>query len=130
MSQSRPGDGSILSGTASNQGHGLKRTNADKRSAVEVVLNLHPEWSDRRIAEFVGVGDDLVRTVRPDQVPESGTCEPAKRVGKDSKSYAVPPKPAPESAGTERKTPPQCRARVRPESAPSHTTPHGVGFLL
>lgn len=85
----------IIDAACSNTDHGLKRTNADKRRAVEILLTECPEWSDRKLADSAGVGDDLVRAVRKAtvQVPFSGTCDaPAKRVGKDGKAYTVKPK--------------------------------------
>lgn len=108
----------LLFAAGANQGHGLKRTNADKRRAVEIMLRdaEWAEWSNVRIAEHCGVGDMLVADVRR-QVPESGTstdaedddeveesdgepapvepAKPATRVGKDGKRYPVKEKPAP-----------------------------------
>lgn len=49
----------------SNQGHGLKRTNADKRHAVEVLLKELPNESDRSIAERAGVSHTFVAEMRP-----------------------------------------------------------------
>lgn len=105
----RDGDrtAALLNAVASNQSHGLKRSPEDKRLAVRLVLAAEPDWSDRRIADHIGVGYSLVADVRkelsppqvpdsgtcePNQVPESGTCEPRKRVGKDGKTYKVPAK--------------------------------------
>ena len=47
-----------------NQTHGLRRSNADKRRAADMALAINPEWSDYRIAEYIGVSQELVRTVR------------------------------------------------------------------
>jgi len=89
--------------TRSNQAHGLRRTNADKRAAVLSALAtaIGGEQSNRVIAEHVGVSADLVAAVRaeweaslsgrrievtettPDPVPEV----PKKRRGKDGKLY-------------------------------------------
>lgn len=88
--------------TKSNQTHGLRRSNADKRAAVLSALAtaIGGEQSNRVIAEHVGVSSDLVAAVRveweaslggkrpevtetaPD-VPEA----PKKRRGKDGKLY-------------------------------------------
>lgn len=108
----------LLFAAGANQGHGLKRTNADKRRAVEIMLRDAEwgEWSNVKIAEHCGVGDMLVADVRR-QVPDSGTSEeldeeddakesdgeptpseppkPVTRVGKDGKRYPVKEKPAP-----------------------------------
>lgn len=107
----------LLFAAGANKTHGLNRTNADKRRAVEIMLRdaEWAEWSNVRIAEHCGVGDMLVADVRR-QVPESGTSDdfeqeeeveesdgepapteapkPATRVGKDGKRYPVKEKPA------------------------------------
>ena len=89
----------------------LRRTNADKRRAVRMALDAAPGWSNRRIAEHVGVTHTLVNEVRgrPGEavavsgggpVEVSSTPPPAGRVGKDGRCYqparrvrppAVPP---------------------------------------
>ncbi|QEL19910.1 hypothetical protein PX52LOC_06992 [Limnoglobus roseus] len=48
----------------SNQGHGLKRSNADKRRCVELLLRMMPHDSDKRISELAGVSDKTVADVR------------------------------------------------------------------
>lgn len=56
----------VLYAAGANAQHGLPRNNADKRRAVEVVLQ-DPEWakwSDREIAERVAVSHTLVATIR------------------------------------------------------------------
>lgn len=47
-----------------NTAHGLRRTNADKRRAVEMALAMHPEGSDRAIADHCGVSSPTVARVR------------------------------------------------------------------
>lgn len=76
----------------SNKSHGLKRSNEDKRRAVDLLLKLCPDWSANRIADAAGVHDGLVAERKKSQVPESGTCEPRTVVGKDGKTYTVKPK--------------------------------------
>ena len=76
----------ILYAAGANKLHGLRRTNADKRRAVEMVLGCD-KWagrSDRWIADQVGVNDHTVAKIRcvisaPDQ----------SRTGKDGKTYPV-----------------------------------------
>lgn len=68
-----------------NVTHGLRRTNADKRRAVEIALKLKPGVSSRFIAEHCGVGVDLVSSMR--QVSDSDTSP---RTGKDGKTYPPP----------------------------------------
>lgn len=56
----------ILFSTAANKTHGLRRTNADKRKAVQTVLGLPAcaKWSDRNIARHVGVHHSTVADIR------------------------------------------------------------------
>lgn len=56
----------VLYGVGSNASHGLRRTQADKRRAVERLLG-DPEWaqwSDRKIAELAKVDHKTVGTIR------------------------------------------------------------------
>ena len=47
-----------------NQGHGLRRTNGDKKNAVIRALKQKAELSDHAIAEHIGVSDRMVATYR------------------------------------------------------------------
>jgi hypothetical protein len=67
-----------------NVAHGLRRTNKDKRKAVEVALREFPSLSNRAIAELCKVSPGLVDDARP-QVPKLGTS----RTGQDGKRYQV-----------------------------------------
>ncbi len=56
----------VLFSCTANVRHGLRRTNADKRRAVMTLLQ-DPEWSrwsDRQIADHVGVSNRFVSTLR------------------------------------------------------------------
>lgn len=58
----------LLYSAGSNQQHGLRRSNSDKRRAVEIVLR-DPEWAtwaDRAIGLHCGVDGKTVATVRND----------------------------------------------------------------
>ena len=66
-----------------NQAHGLRRTNADKRRAVEQALRLKPKLSDRAVAEHVGVSHTFVAKLR--QVATDATS--STRTGADGKTY-------------------------------------------
>lgn len=62
----------VLHGAGANASHGLRRTNADKRHAVEMVLS-HPdaaEWSDRKIADHCGVSVTFVSAARRPEVAQ------------------------------------------------------------
>lgn len=82
----------LLYAVGANHAHGLRRTNADKRRAVETLLR-DPEWSawsDRAIAEACRVTHPFVAQVR-EQVVTVTTREQAnaedRRTGRDGKSY-------------------------------------------
>ena len=63
----------ILYSLSANAKHGLRRTNADKRKAVQTLLD-DPEWgrwSDREIAKRCAVGYDLVADIRKSHLPET-----------------------------------------------------------
>ena len=67
-----------------NVRHGLRRTNADKRHAVEIALKEFAGLSDRALADLCGVGNALVSELRK-QVCDSNTS--SSRKGRDGKSY-------------------------------------------
>lgn len=76
---------------SANAKHGLRRTNADKRRAVERALQ-DSEWgafSARALAELCAVSDYMVRQTRS-QLEDSGEIEAStKRVGADGKVHDV-----------------------------------------
>lgn len=90
-----------------NLGHGLRRTNEDKRHAVKMALEDKPQASDQLIADHAGVSRDFVMNMRR-QVAVKPQPE---RIGKDGKTYRLPPPPPP---------PPQ---RVTTETAPEKPKP-------
>lgn len=83
----------ILAAASQNQEHdtaGLRRTNRDKRLAVDMVLGVRPKWTDGKIAAAVGVADITVTRRRAAQFQQSGNCpESTHREGKDGKQYPV-----------------------------------------
>lgn len=83
----------LLFAVGANRAHGLRRTNADKRRAVETLLN-DPEWSqwsDRMIADKAGVSPSTVGAIRAQLSNlDSSTEEPTKRLGADGKERTVP----------------------------------------
>lgn len=60
----------ILFAVGVNAAHGLRRTNADKRKAIETVLNDEEwrQWSDREIARLCVVSPDTVGRIRKECV--------------------------------------------------------------
>jgi ParB-like chromosome segregation protein Spo0J len=57
-------DEALLDAVGDNLGHGLRRTNKDKRRCVKLLRKQFPDWSDRKIADAAGVHHDLVGDVR------------------------------------------------------------------
>lgn len=62
-----------------------RRSNADKRWQVETILRLEPTWSDRLIAEHVGVSHPFVGSCRP----QVETVTTSTRTGSDGKTYKI-----------------------------------------
>jgi len=91
----------IAYAVGANKTNGLRRTNADKQMAVRAALSLErlASWSDRAIAELVGVSPPTVASMRsPTEklLQLNGTTE--KRTGRDGKSRHVPKSQAPRVA--------------------------------
>lgn len=72
----------LLDAAGGNASHGLRRTNADKRKAVETVLAEFPDMPSAQIADVVGVSDHFVGVVRKGK---SNTRHPIKS-GNDSQN--------------------------------------------
>lgn len=90
-SQVKPGtrDDAILYAACANKMHGLRRTNADKRRAVEMLLACE-RWagkSDRWIAEQTGVSPTTVASTRSSTV-QFGQLNG--RTGQDGKTRKMP----------------------------------------
>lgn len=76
----------VWASCGANQGHGLRRTNADKRHAVEMALKQKPNFSDRAIADHVGVDHAFVGGLRKQLV----TVTSEGRVGIDGITRKLP----------------------------------------
>lgn len=90
LCEQRPGTrrDAVLYSVGANGTHGLRRTNADKRKAVETLLN-DDEWkknSGRWIAEHCGVSPDFVSRLRSEQVSSDDTSDGVV-IGRDGKEY-------------------------------------------
>lgn len=100
----------MLYAAGANATHGLRRTNADKRRAVEVLLHDEEwsQWSDREIARRCGVSHPFVSQIRASLV--TVTSEPAtERTYTDRHGNVSTMNTA------------NIGARPAPEPAPSHT---------
>lgn len=69
--------------------HGLPLTRAERRRAVEVKLKLHPDWSDRRMAQDLAVSRELVFKIRKQLVDARQIPNLPGRVGADGKLYTT-----------------------------------------
>jgi len=68
--------------------HGLPLTRAERRRAVDVKLRLHHDWSDRRMAEELGVSRELVAKTRRNLIEGGQIPNTPGRVGADGKMYS------------------------------------------
>ncbi len=136
-------EGTVIDAVAyalkANATHGLRRTNADKRQAVEIALKYWPKESSRKLAERCGVTDKLVTEVRNStaEIPQS-----EERVGRDGRKRparmparaiqatakpapAVPVVTTPPSAAEQPPLPPSaepCPPMAVPKPPPSATS--------
>jgi len=84
-------DDAAWASCAANKTHGIRRTNADKRKAVEMALRLQPKMSDDMIGRHVGVCREFVLRIRHYSMPQPVIgSHPEKRTGADGKQYSVP----------------------------------------
>lgn len=77
----------ILYAAAANSDHGLRRTNADKRRAVETLLRDEEwrQWSDHEIARRCEVSQAFVTKVRA-ALTDNGYQSPEHRIGADGRT--------------------------------------------
>jgi hypothetical protein len=70
----------VLYSVGANSAHGLRRTNQDKRQAVQTLLEDDEwgAWSDREIARQCGVSNDFVSRLRRDSL-SSNDSQPVQR---------------------------------------------------
>lgn len=116
----------ILYSVGANQTHGLKRSNADKRTAVLLLLNDEDwvKWSDRKIAEHAGLSDAFVGIVRKElQTVCSSPASKAKdepREGKDGKKRKPPKPKAPKKLRSQSDEPPVAKPQTFAERVHAH----------
>ncbi len=68
--------------------HGLPLTRSERRRAVDIKLRLHHDWSDRRLAEELGVSRELVAKTRRMLVDGGQIPNNPGRIGSDGKTYS------------------------------------------
>lgn len=76
----------------SNIGHGIRRTNADKRHCVTLALQEFRGVSNGVIADYCAVGADLVADVLKELLATGAIPKPEKTVGLDGKARTVNPR--------------------------------------
>lgn len=67
--------------------HGLPLSRAERRRVVETRLRIHPDWSDRRLSEEMGIGREMIARVRKELVAAGQLAPSTTRVGADGKTY-------------------------------------------
>ena len=116
-------DECAIDAACSNRDHGLKRTNADKRRAVEMLLKRLPKESDRAIADRAGVSDPFVGEVRRQVLTVSTSPPPPTRTGRDGKEYPATQPPRPIAPSIVVPTPNAGRSEFPNVSPPAPTAP-------
>jgi hypothetical protein len=94
--------------------HGLPLTRTERRRAVEVKLRLHPDWSDRRLAEGMAVGRELIAKVRRQLVEAGQVPGDVGRIGSDGKTYSAGREPSAKAPKGKPAPPPAEEPRERP----------------
>jgi hypothetical protein len=84
-------EAAIKHALGANAQHGLKRSNADKRKAIEVALKEFSLMSDRQLAGLCAVHHDTVAVARS-QLAESASSPPSPRLGADGRIRKMPVK--------------------------------------
>lgn len=97
----------MIAAAGANAKHGLRRTNADKRRSVNMLLN-HPQviaegWSDGSIARAAQVTREMVSSIRRAIVAAGGEV-PQTRRGADGQAYTI--RSGPQAARQEAATAP------------------------
>ena len=112
--------------TGANTTHGLKRTNADKRNAVEMALKLRPTTSNSALANHCGVDEGTVRSARERLESASEIPKVTERTGTDGKTYDTTNIGKPkgeESAGEESSADGDSAPQETPDNPPSTLKP-------
>jgi transposase len=78
-------DEAFLLAVRENVAHGLPLSRADRRAAAVEILRIHPDWSNRLIADAVGLSDSTIRKVRQQYSAEL-SAGGHNRVGRDGRT--------------------------------------------
>jgi ParB-like chromosome segregation protein Spo0J len=73
----------FVAAVKANISHGLPLSLADREAATVRILGSHPQWSDRAIADVVGLAATTVAKIRARSAPEQ--AQPEARIGRDGR---------------------------------------------
>jgi hypothetical protein len=73
----------FVAAVKANIGHGLPLSLADREAATGRILESHPQWSDRAIAEVVGLAATTVAKIRGRST--AAQAQPEARIGRDGR---------------------------------------------
>lgn len=106
----------VLHACGANAEHGLRRTNEDKRRAVETLLTDEEwmKWSDREIARQCNVHHQMVATLRKAHLDDHPDTKPRKTT-RNGTTYEQKPRAKPNSI-------PTTEANLEPFVAPREST--------
>ena len=79
-------DAAFLRALAENAMHGLPLSIRDREAAALVILERHPDWSDRAVAQATGLSGKTVAKLRQ---PAKGSATGERRVGRDGRLRPV-----------------------------------------
>ena len=82
-------DEALIEFVRRNVHHGLPLTLRERKRAAGQVLVVHPEWSDRRIAETCALSPKTVGRLRVSPSEDGGQLDTEIRVGRDDRSRPV-----------------------------------------
>jgi ParB-like chromosome segregation protein Spo0J len=117
--------GAFLLAVQMNIAHGLPLTHADRTAAAARIIQLHPQWSNRRIATVTGLSAGTVGKLR--WRSDSHDAQSTTRVGRDGRA-----RPASSSAARLKVTkllaekPTASMRAIANEAGVSHSTVHNV----
>lgn len=120
----------ILHSAGANAAHGLRRTNADKRRVVFMLLQDEEwaQWSDREIGRQCAVSHEFVRKLRPDL---STLTDAPRTVARGGTVYEMKPRGGAKPVEPEPSAPPwlslsSSRRPVRPSRRFPSTRPRAT----
>lgn len=111
--------------------HGLPLTRSERRRAVEVKMRIHHDWSDRRMAEELGVSRELVAKTRRNLIEAGQVPNLPGRIGADGKTYSSAGLPKEPRERAPKPMPPveQPPQEKMPPMAPVGKAPRPTGAL-